>query len=65
MTLQFKVPSMVCEGCVDTVTKAIKTQDSEATVKISLDDKQVNVETSLSKESVTKAITAAGHTVED
>lgn len=65
MSLQLKVPSMVCEGCVETVTKAIKTHDSEATVNVSLADKLVTVDTSLSKESIKQAITDVGHTVEE
>ncbi len=65
MSLQLKVPSMMCEGCVETVTQAIEAKDSTATVNVDLDSKLVTVETQLSSESIQQAITAAGHTVED
>lgn len=64
MTINLKVPSMVCDGCVDTVKEAIKTHEPEAKVSINLDSKQVEVDTEASKESIVQIITAAGHTVE-
>ncbi len=62
--IELKVPSMVCEGCVETVTKAIKTQEPNAKVNIDLDSKQVTVDTQASVESIKQVITAAGHEVE-
>ena len=64
MTLQFKVPSMVCEGCVKTVTEAIQTVDSGARVNILLETKDVSIETQASAESIKEAIAAKGHTIE-
>lgn len=32
MTIQLKVPRIACSACVNTVTKAIKTVDANATV---------------------------------
>lgn len=64
MTINFKVPSMVCDGCVDTVKDAIATHEPEAKVEINLDTKQVEVDTKASEESIRQIITAAGHTVE-
>ncbi|WP_017715319.1 heavy-metal-associated domain-containing protein [Kamptonema formosum] len=64
MALELKVPSMVCQGCVDTVTKAIKTVDSDAGVNVDLDQKTVSVESQVSEESIKQAIVATGHTVE-
>lgn len=64
MSLEMKVPSMVCNGCVDTVTKAIKSLDSEAVVEIDLPTKMVKVDGKPSEESIKEAITSAGHTVE-
>ena len=64
MTIELKVPSMVCDGCVTTVKNAITTHEPEAEVKIDLDSKQVTVDTKASEESVRQIITAAGHTVE-
>ena len=64
MTINLKVPSMVCDACVTAVTKAIATQEPEAKIEIDLDNKQVTVETAASEESIKQAIIAAGHTVE-
>ncbi|GGA39482.1 heavy-metal-associated domain-containing protein [Okeania sp. KiyG1] len=64
MAIQLKVPSIVCGGCADTITKAIKTQESEADVQVDLEQKIVTVETKASEESIKQAIVAAGHTVE-
>ncbi|MDJ1167986.1 heavy-metal-associated domain-containing protein [Roseofilum sp. BLCC_M154] len=63
MKLEFKVPSMVCEGCVDTVKKAIAKVDSTAQVDVVLETKAVTVETESSAESIQQAIAGAGHTV--
>ncbi len=62
--LELKVPSMVCEGCVDAVTKAIKTHEPNAKVNIDLDSKKVTVDTEASKESIEQVIVALGHEVE-
>ena len=64
MALELKVPSMVCDGCADTVTKAIKTIDSDAGVNVDLETKAVSVESQASEESIKQAIVATGHTVE-
>lgn len=64
MALELKVPSIVCQGCVDTVTKAIKTVDSDAGVNVDLETKAVSVESQVSEESIKQAIVATGHTVE-
>jgi copper chaperone len=63
MALELKVPSMVCEGCVETVTKAIKTVDSDAGVNVDLETKTVSVESQVSEESIKQAIVATGHTI--
>lgn len=62
--MQFKVPSIVCEGCADTITKEIKTSEPNAKVDVDLKEKIVTVETGASEESVRQMITAVGHTVE-
>ncbi len=64
MSLELKVPSMVCNGCVDTVTKAIKGLDSDAKVEIDLSTKMVKVDGKPTDDSIKEAITSAGHTVE-
>lgn len=64
MTMKFKVPSMVCEGCTTTVKEAILTHEPNAKVEIDLNSKQVTVDTEASEESIKQVITAVGHTVE-
>lgn len=64
MTMNFKVPSMVCDGCVTTVKEAILAQEPNAKVDIDLNTKQVKVDTEASQESIEQVVTAAGHTVE-
>jgi copper chaperone len=64
MTIELKVPSMVCDACVKSVTQAIKTHEPEAKVDINLETKQVKVDTEASEESIKQIITAVGHTVE-
>lgn len=59
-----KVPSMVCDGCVETVSKAIVTEEPEAKVDIDLESKQVKVDTEASESSIRQAIVATGHSVE-
>ena len=64
MTINLKVTSMVCDGCVSAVESAILTHEPEAKVDIDLDTKKVTVETEASESSIKQVITAAGHTVE-
>jgi len=64
MALEFKVPSIVCSGCVDKITQEITKNFPNSTVKIDLETKMVNVETEASQEAVSKVIAEAGHTVE-
>ena len=63
MTIQLKVPSIVCDGCADTITKAITELDSDAKVNVNVETKEVSTETSASESAVREAITAKGHTV--
>ena len=65
MKLEFKVPSMVCEGCVDTVKKAIAKIDSSAQVDVVLETKAVTVETGSPEQekAIHQAIADAGHTI--
>ncbi len=64
MSMTLKVPSIKCEGCGDTITKEIKVHDSDASVKVDIANKTVEVDSdSLSESSVRQAITATGHEV--
>lgn len=64
MSVQLKVPSIVCEGCAETITKAVKSVDAEAQVDVDISVKTVKVEGSQSEDSIKQAIAATGHTVE-
>jgi len=64
MTIELKVPSMVCQGCVDTIAKEIKTHDPEANVNIDLTTKTVTVDSNASEDSIKEMIIAVGHTVD-
>ncbi len=64
MTIQLKVPTIACDGCSATITKAILAQEPEAKVDINVENKVVQVETQASEESVKQMIVAAGHQVE-
>ncbi len=63
MKYHFQVPSVVCKGCSDTITEVIQTEDSEAKVNVDIDKKTVDVDTSMSEESVRQAIQSANHTI--
>lgn len=64
MSIQLKVPSIVCEGCADTITKAIAALDADAKVKVDLSAKTVEIETQREEAEIKDAIAAVGHTVE-
>ena len=63
MTIHLTIPTIVCEHCVQSVTKAIQGIDAQATVSIDLASKQVTIETQIPAESITAAIEGAGHEV--
>ncbi|WP_026795133.1 MULTISPECIES: heavy-metal-associated domain-containing protein [Planktothrix] len=64
MTVEIKVASMVCQACANTVTKAIKSLDAEADIKINLETKIVNINGTPSETEIKEAITVVGHTVD-
>ena len=64
MSINFRVPSIVCDGCVTTIKEAITTHEPKAKVEINLDSKKVTVDTEASEESIKQIVTAVGHTVE-
>ena len=61
MTLQLKVPKIVCSGCVDTVTKAVKSVDATANVEADTKTKMVSIETQQSEAKIKEAIANAGY----
>ena len=64
MTINLKVPSMVCDGCTETIKSAILTHEPKAQVDIDLSTKKVKIDTEASEASIRQVITAAGHEVE-
>ncbi|MEG4073664.1 heavy-metal-associated domain-containing protein [Microcoleus sp. Pol14C2] len=64
MALVLKVPSIVCSGCGDTITKSIKTVDSDASVNVDVAAKTVTVEAQASEESIKQAVVVTGHTIQ-
>ena len=61
MKLQLKVPEITCGGCVNNITKAIKTVDVNATVQGDPKTKTVLVETQASETAVRAAISQVGY----
>lgn len=61
MVLQLTVPKLACSACVNTITKAIKTIDSTATVQADPRTKRVSIETQASETAIKEAIAAAGY----
>ncbi|WP_013323183.1 heavy-metal-associated domain-containing protein [Gloeothece verrucosa] len=64
MTIQLKVPTIACDACAKTITKAIHNQYSQANVNVDVAKKIVTVETDASENSIKQVIEDAGHTVE-
>jgi copper chaperone len=63
MTLQLKVPNMVCSACGETITEAIKAIAPDAVVQTDSKTKLVSVETQVSETAIREAITTAGYSV--
>jgi copper chaperone len=61
--LQFTVSGMTCTGCINAVTRAIKSQDSLAEVKVDLATQHIELETTLSKEQAQELLEEAGFAV--
>jgi copper chaperone len=61
MTLQFKVPKLICSVCARSIAEAIKKLDANATVDANPETKLVNVETRASKTAIEKALALAGY----
>jgi len=64
MSVQLKVPSIVCEGCAETITKTLKNLDPESKVAVDLSAKTVIIEGKTREDLIKQAITDIGHKVE-
>lgn len=63
MATTLTVPSIMCQGCADTITEALKTVDPNAAVDIDVDRKTVTVKSDITEASMRQAITAVDHEV--
>jgi copper chaperone len=61
--LNFQVTGMTCGGCVNAVTRAIQSQDSQAQVKVDLTTQHIELNTTLSIEKARELIEEAGFPV--
>ena len=62
--LQFIVPDMDCQGCVSSISEAVKKLDADASVTADLQTKHVVVGSTVGAEDVADAIERAGFTVQ-
>lgn len=63
MTQSFTVTGMTCGHCEKAVTRAIKQADPQAEVKIDRTQNLVQVESTQTRETLTKAIAEEGYAV--
>lgn len=61
MTIQLKVPDIACSACVNTVSKAIKAVDANATVEADTKTKIVKVQSQHSVDKIKEIIAEAGY----
>ena len=59
--MNITVPTIACEGCIDTITKAIHQLDAAAVVKGDIPSKSLAIETQASEAEVKAAIAKVGH----
>lgn len=62
--IEAKVLGMTCQGCVKSVTNALKALDASAEVTVELGNKLVTVKTQKSESDVKATIEDAGYDVE-
>ena len=63
MTIQLSVPSIGCAACIETITKAIQSVDSLATITGDPASKSLSIETQLTEVQIRELIAIAGHEV--
>ncbi|WP_204106408.1 MULTISPECIES: cation transporter [Spirulina sp. CCY15215] len=65
MSVQIKVPSMMCQACVNAISTEIKANLPEAKIAADLESKMVTVDANASKAAIAEMIAAAGHETEN
>ena len=63
MTIQILVPSIGCAACIESITKAIQSEDPAAIVTGESATKSISVTTELTEPRVRELIAIAGHEV--
>lgn len=58
---EFNVQGMSCGGCASRVTKAVQSVDPSAQVRVDLAKQTVTVESGVSRDELTTALTTAGY----
>ncbi|WP_330204607.1 heavy-metal-associated domain-containing protein [Cyanobacterium sp. Dongsha4] len=61
VNITLNVPSIACEVCAKTITKAIQNVDNIAEINVDVKTKMVNVTTQKAEEIIKQAILDAGH----
>ena len=61
--MEFEVRDMSCGHCVMSVTKAVKSVDSQAKVEVDLATNKVTVESGSDRKSIADALAEAGYPV--
>jgi copper chaperone len=65
MTITFNVPSIACEVCANTITKAIQNHDPSSIVRIDVATKVVEIDTEKTSSEIKQVIIDVGHNVND
>jgi copper chaperone len=63
MARTFSVLGMSCDGCANSVTKAIQATQPEATVEVNLETKEITVEGADDNDLIRQAVETAGFEV--
>lgn len=63
-THQLQVKGMSCQHCVKAITKAVQIQDPEALVNVDLPTGHVTIQSALTHDAITQAITEEGYEVQ-
>jgi copper chaperone len=59
--MNITVPTIACEGCIDTIIKAIHKLDATAVVNGDVASKRLSIQTQANDAEIKAAITKAGH----
>lgn len=63
MSIKLSVPSIGCNSCIETITKAIQSVDTQATISGDSVTKSLEIDSQLSEAQLRELIVVAGHQV--